>query len=128
MIIVYRVENEHGEGPFRGEHGSLSDHIAKLYSGKYGSCYPIPSYDKFDKPMRCVHSCGCESLERLLHWFPEDCHAELTEYGYCISVFAIDDDAELVRGQHQIGFDRECAYLLKTMSFSQACVKLKLVA
>ena len=128
MLIIYRVEDSTGHGPHRGEHDSI-EHVSATISQHYhDKHHPIPWEDGL-RAFRFIHVCGTLSLERLLHWFPEETPKILHRHGFHISVFAVDEeDGEILFGKTQVAFDRSYATLIKTMSFEHACNKLKLAA
>lgn len=132
-MIIYRVENSKGHGPFRAPNHPDPDIIYMLLdkydTGHAVSPFPLPHNDGIDE-LRWCHTFGTLSIERLIHWFPHEFHERLAMHGFHIAVYLIEDeeDAEVVVGKHQVAFDYTCATRIKTMSFNHACAKIKLAA
>ena len=101
-MIVYRVQNAKGTGPFQGSVMGL----VKLWEDG-----PTPREDGLEGSMADMH-CGVGEPYYLPQWFPQP-HS-LRARGFTLTVWDVPDDhAEWLR--HQAVFARDAATLIATL-------------
>ena len=106
-MIIYRIEDKNGEGPY---HGDIDSSLWRKEKHCYETGRPIPSKDgvngfDFYKTFNAdKHLFGFSSMKQLKEWFCDEEIEKLYEFGYNIYEFEIDSiDLEL---DHQIVFDK----------------------
>ena len=106
-MIVYRVENEEGKGPYRDRSPSeFRDDMVDRHS----CCpdHPLPE----DDGLLAIHKLGLEisygfsSLESLHEWFSEYELEMLYNEGYVIQTY---EASEVHKGEHQVVFAKQTA-------------------
>jgi hypothetical protein len=109
-MIVYRVENNKGCGPFFEVWNIVDKSIYdELYKySRYLTTLPCPT-----KAMAQGKHFACRSLEELSKWFMCDEHCDLlTSNGFHISIYNVKT---VLRGQMQISFVKKNAKLVDTL-------------
>lgn len=108
-MIVYRVENAEGEGPYWH---SVENAIGISIGTIHNKCHnhPAPSEDivdtQFDRFSNQWYY-GCLSLEQLVKWFtlPENYFPLLREKGFYIVAYECEDK-DVAKGDKQCAFKR----------------------
>lgn len=109
-MIVYRVENENGQGPWYNSKFDCFD-----LGWDYGEIYPGPqsdelinkSNDELEKILNDKILFGCQTIELIIHWF-ENASQLLTEHNYDIVKYEISDEHVII-GQYQCVFAKSKA-------------------
>lgn len=103
-MIIYRIENSQGIGPFHGlfshklygtdKYNAWIKHSKSLPSAivEFGSHLTLTPY----------YVCGCQSLDDLMVWF-EEFLPELNKFGYSIRQYDVDEENILI-GAKQVMF------------------------
>ena len=110
MELFYRVENEYGEGPYRG---NIS---FSFYEKHNNSLHPSPWLDNFNKkiPKDISHLVfGFSSMKQLKDWFSEEDRLELDRKDFKVNVYVIEEDDEFYISSSQAMADRTYLSLYK---------------
>ena len=94
-MILYRIENRHGDGPF-ARNGPIWD-INREWSSKTG--HPCP-YDDLGRSSRPSEVCAVNSRSLFRHWFPTGVRRKLRASGYRLALY-IADDTQVEHGIYQ---------------------------
>lgn len=101
-MLVYRVENKHGEGPY------VSGAALLLNSHNCSDSHPVIYRDGVDMYGRDVR-CGCVSLEALENWFGEYLPL-LRNMGYSVVEYSVlNSKVRVGNSGVQCAFDRHYA-------------------
>lgn len=116
--IVWRVEDDMGEGPFNNVRVCIGTPPgADRYS------HPGINSDLGDNGIDMVEVCGLPSPDLVEHWFPE--HAAyyrhmLEEYEFKVCMFAVNEEhVRDGRSGKQLAFNRSKARLVKRVPFTK---------
>lgn len=125
-MFVYRVENQHGTGPYNSR-GFLHENMS-------AEAHPPPCGDGIHDFAPSKHLCGFKSMEQLLEWFDEDALEELAKTNratrwrrrialrgplYHIGTYTVDED-HVMLGEKQLVFEHQHAKHIATMSIEYA--------
>ncbi len=110
-MLVYRIENEVGNGPYRRTvEGLRPCNVCILQTEKHN--HPLPFTDGIE--LEQSDFCGFQSLESLYTWF--DGYIEkLQQDGFYIAIYKLKKKFVKI-GKTQIGFRRDCARLVKYLN------------
>ena len=111
-MLVYRMENRNGRGPYR----SLSEparwlrdeHGISLYDD---DLHPVPPDDGVPFPP-WEGSFGFASREALDRWFPKEARQLLREKGQHVTVYEVPENM-VEQGRNQLVFHRDSARKVK---------------
>lgn len=106
---VYRVENKHGDGPYRSEF--RVDSMSLKHSD---AAHPTPIIDGI-KDQSSNKFCGFKSLDDLKRWFDGEDREALDFIGYHVSMYRVPDNV-IDHGTCQLMFPKEDAILLSIMN------------
>lgn len=91
-------------GPYAGlDWSDVSDAHEEMLYAHSNMSHPAPRYCP---KLRCIATeeiCGFDSMESLLNWF-ERYHSTLTDSGYCVFVYDVDDEIARVGTLGQVVF------------------------
>lgn len=113
-MIVYRVENSEGLGPYRGHGWHPTRHMDKV-------THPNPNWDEgmVEEWHRRVgnhydsqYVFGFESMDQLNAWFNDQEMSDLMVFGYSIVAFEVAD-SDVIIGRKQLAFVRATAKILE---------------
>lgn len=110
-MVVYRVENKAGVGPFTHGIGFRAK----------GVMFPGVASDCGRRSIDPNYLCGCSSMEELEKWFG-DIPVHLEQKGFTINSYEVED-IHVLRGQHQVAFDSTKAKLLSNHSVLELLTK-----
>lgn len=102
-MIVYRVEDEAGGGPYRG--GKWEDLLGVLASNPTYS-HPTPADDGISIYGTRGWHCAFASIEQAKAWFDDTEREAMADRGFQLSVY---DAPKVKAGAHQVMFDPEPA-------------------
>jgi hypothetical protein len=90
---VYRLEDEHGRGPYiGGRSDKIADASYKMWSAhNNGSHRPGPRFEQGGYHIRDNERSGCESREKLKKWF-EHFYDGLLEEGFKVKAYNVRKD------------------------------------
>lgn len=95
---VYRVEDYHGGGPYRGKgHKKLREMSYKHNDERH----PVPSLDGIRDRPSSMHVCGFANLKQYRRWFDAVDRRELQEKKFRLRIYESDD---VIRGDNQVMF------------------------
>jgi hypothetical protein len=106
-MLVYRVENADGEGPYAG---FKTTDLSRHYNT---DTHPGPYYDNIPS-VHSYHRFGFSSAEKFVSWFNEDERASLAGDGYRMSIYDVDP-AHVIHGRKQVVFEAAEATLFETL-------------
>lgn len=116
-MIIYRVENSEGWGPFSSEiSDKLFGEILRKWA-EHTNSLPTPEEDLKEEDKKILYKNftffkhGCESLDQLKMWFG-DFLPKLEELGFKISTYEVQEEF-ILRGQYQILFDYRKAEIIQ---------------
>ena len=124
---IYRIETEHGTGPYVGGEFSswcsedklgLDEHLRLVERHQYHPAAPSPEEDKICWFGR-DHVFGFSSKRQLRAWFTGKARKLMHEAGFSVSVYEIDPKAQgknVVRGKRQVAFYRPAATVVDSLS------------
>jgi hypothetical protein len=106
-MLVYRVEDDKGCGPYRGD-----NHVDGMGEKHSDSDHPAPGDDGLPfLPADTMH-CGFASLDQFKAWFDQHDRWDLGVNGFRLCVF----ESDLVdHGDKQVMFHRERARLVEVL-------------
>lgn len=113
-MLVYRIENDIGRGPYRKEHnGDGKDcnvNLEKISTWESKN-HPIP-WDDGIRMNTDTDVCGFQSLNQLLSWFHIDNYVEkLEKDNFFISIYKVKKKFVKI-GRKQVCFARNRAWLV----------------
>lgn len=109
-MIVYRVENENGRGPYSTSHDFRHDLID---AHNYSRRHPTPNFPSLDA--ETIWLCGFASQESLNEWF-NGWLEKLTSVGFRVVRYDVPD--EFVKNSDiQLIFQKDKAELVKEETF-----------
>lgn len=104
-MLIYRMENQLGRGPFFRELLSWPMHEAMGFSKDderpYHDGFMTPQREGFK--MTSDHLCGCRSKRELVKWFPKLAREFLKTKGFTTKVYDVPDE-NIQIGRHQVVF------------------------
>lgn len=106
-MIVYRVEDGAGGGPYRG--GRWEDLLGVLISGS-SSAHPMPTEDGIPIIGTKGWHCAFASIPQAKAWFDASECELMAERGFQLSVY---DAPKVEVGRHQVMFDPEPARFIE---------------
>lgn len=116
MALIYRIQNEYGEGMYTGPSCDAS-------SSMHEHRHPLPSddaalKDKWINLKNATHyKFGFSSIEQLKFWiYKLKWRKELAKAGYCVYIFETDD---FLIGDTQAVFVKDTATLVETISLTK---------
>lgn len=116
---VYRVEDEDGGGPYNGRRSVNYDDLfglglgPELWERNPPPRTDIPEWTDIDEDDRRKYKFGFASLDQLYNWFPPQMIKRLGMDRYFkVAVYEVPSDADILRGAHQIAFDKRVAKLV----------------
>jgi hypothetical protein len=85
MATVYRIENEHGEGPYRAECPKSRALLRHHSKEETRDRWPVPWNDTgIGRDEHCNERCAFTSLRKLRQWFTEVEIRRLADMGFAI--------------------------------------------
>lgn len=116
-MIIYRVEDETGNGPYATGGPHQVPHMGWEHTNDRN--HPSPQEDmgvdsvgtRVFRPW--VHFCGGHSLQQLATWF-EGWVEKLKEHGHTVAVYEVSEEF-VIHGKYQIAFERNAARLVHRM-------------
>lgn len=102
-MIVYRVENSDGVGPYYCNSGEWCDGPHTQDTGR-----PMPYEDIPNSNHDCKNRFGFESMDKLMQWFSTSEMNKLYERGFRIVTFEVSREHTLI-GAKQLIFIRQYA-------------------
>lgn len=90
-MVIYRIEDFKGRGPYRSECLSTMDRLLQdeLDNHTLDLYHPAPQYDIGRKP-RQNEICGFISVQQALEWFPIELQRKLHIYGFSLRQVPVD--------------------------------------
>jgi hypothetical protein len=105
-MLVYRVEDDEGGGPYRGD-----NHVDGMGSKHTDSDHPAPCDDGLPFLPPDYMNCGFASLSQFKAWFDQDDRWDLKVNGFRLRIFKAD---VVDHGEKQVMFHRGRARLVET--------------
>ena len=92
-MLVYRMEDADGRGPFRnsGVMWKMSEAMGRNRDDFDCFHNDFPTPDEEGLNFTRDHKCGCVSLRQLVTWFPRPCRDVLAREGYDLVVLSVPD-------------------------------------
>ena len=115
---VYRVENEHGEGPYRSEDMDYG-YLPIVKSHTYDAPKVPPVNDGFPKysPRMASFAFGFKTLAQYHRWFTFPERREMQLRGFHLSKYRVDSK-KTAEGRNQLAFDIRNSTLVETRSLT----------
>lgn len=85
MPLVFRVENDKGNGPYG------SDAFPECWSmmNDHGDSYHLsPAGCPILKGIKLNENCGCDTADNLLEWFSINWMLEMSKHGFGVSIYS----------------------------------------
>lgn len=113
-MLIYRVENQDGRGPFHKVYEIMDEESHIVYDGyldqMFGdySRHPPPTDEMVSRGVF-----GCSTLESLAEWFDHsDVRKMLTAVGFSISIYKVKN---VMHGINQVSFAKKNAKLINIL-------------
>ncbi len=117
-MIIYRVEDEKGGGPYNGERGSMD----LLWSIRSSRTYqPGPLDDIPDFKHNRNYRFGFSSMKQLEGWFDPRFFGALAGHGFYIALYDVPESGAKCGG-HQCAFNSTLAKLIERRAFKDAAL------
>lgn len=108
-MLVFRLENEEGKGPFAGAKDEEDWRELVVITGwdPYNGPMGVPDHNVEYSWMRANPDVrfGCPSIEAFNYWFPPVWEKFLCNSGFELKVFEVDDDNVIIGNS-----GRQCIY------------------
>ncbi len=121
-IKIYRIENEHGIGPFAKEYFDHTEHqefYDKVFWPKLKKFYHqqhLPNLKEDNLNLTDDHLTGCLAVNDFNHWFSREFLMDLDSMDFAISCYEVDSDYLYVgKTNKQVVFDKDHMKLLNTL-------------
>lgn len=116
-VLVYRVEDKDGDGPYLCHHKNKPSLISEFGSGVHSGCkkHPNPRVDgeiiRTDKDF-----CGFATFEKIFDWFEDDKIEWFETNGFFVAVYEVCESV-VQYGNIQLVFRKDGAILVDTLVF-----------
>ena len=107
-MIIYRVENDIGEGPYQCLPWYIVDQLCDPIRHPEPTAQNEPWCNDYDRipELRATHIFGFKNMESLEKWFGEHWHT-LDNYNLQINTYLVDPSAILFGASGQVSFERD---------------------